>query len=144
MSKHIEAFINANPTAYAKASAVFKAIESKDFATTLAEAGITGSDIRVFATVYVAKTTKSGVKPHPSQRGGALTFKKNTPEYNRVKYLFEVATGVREVREEAKQAKQAQTHARLKPEVRKAAKAFVKMFDSVEDAVKALRAVRSV
>ena len=138
MSKHIEAFINANPTAYAKASAVFKAIESKDFATTLAEAGITGSDIRVFATVYVAKTTKSGVKPHPSQRGGALTFKKNTPEYNRVKYLVDVATGVRETRKEAKQA---QTHARLTPEVRKAAQAFIKMFDSVEDAVKALRAV---
>ena len=136
MSKHVQAFINANRTAYAKASVVFKAIESKDFATTLAEAGITGPDIRVFATIYVAEAT--GVNPHPSQRGGALTFKKNTPEYNRVKYLVQVATGVREVRKEAKQAK---THARLTPEVRKAAQAFIKMFDSVEDAVKALRAV---
>ena len=142
MSKHIQAFINANRTAYAKASAVFKAIESQGFTTTLAEAGITGPDIRVFATIYVAET--SGVNPHPSQRGGALTFKKNTPEYNRVKYLFETATGVRETRKQAKQAKQAQTHARLKPEVRKAAKAFIKMFDSVEDAVKALRAMRAV
>jgi hypothetical protein len=136
MSKHIQSFINANRTAYAKASAVFKAIESKDFASTLAEAGITGPDIRVFATIYVAEAT--GVNPHPSQRGGALTFKKNTPEYNRVKYLVDVATGVRETRKEAKQA---QTHARLTPEVRKAAQAFIKMFDSVEDAVKALRAV---
>ena len=139
MSKHVQAFINANRTAYAKASAVFKAIESKDFATTLAEAGITGSDIRVFATIYVAEAT--GVNPHPSQRGGALTFKKNTPEYNRVKYLVKVATGVEDTHKEAKQA---QTHARLTPKVRKAAKAFIEMFDSVEDAVKALRAVRAV
>lgn len=136
MSKHVQAFINANRTAYAKASVVFKSIESQGFVTTLAEAGITGPDIRVFATIYVAET--SGVNPHPSQRGGALTFKKNTPQYNRVKYLVDVATGVRETRKEAKQT---QTHARLTPKVRKAAQAFIEMFDSVEDAVKALRAV---
>ena len=132
----LKQFIKANATAYAKASKVFKAIESQDFASTLAEAGIVGADIKVFAVVYVAEQT--GVNPHPSQRGGELVFKKDTSEYNRVKYLVDVATGVREVRKAKKVAK---THARMTPEVRKAAQAFIKMFDSVEDAVKALRAV---
>ena len=137
MSKAIvQQFIAANANAYAKASKVFAAIESQDFASTLAEAGIVGSDIKVFATIYVAD--KSGVNPHPSQRGGALVFKKDSAEYNRVKYLVDVATGVREVRAKAKQAT---THARITPEARKAAKAFLAMFDSVSDAVAVLRAV---
>jgi hypothetical protein len=132
----LKQFIKTNAKAYAKASAVFKAIESQDFASTLAEAGIVGADIKVFAVVYVAEQT--GVNPHPSQRGGELVFKKDTSEYNRVKYLVDVATGVREVRQAKKVAK---TNARMTPEVRRAAQAFIKMFDSVEDAVKALRAV---
>jgi len=137
MSKAIvQQFILANANAYAKASKVFAAIESQDFASTLAEAGIVGSDIKVFATIYVAD--KSGVNPHPSQRGGALVFKKDSAEYNRVKYLVDVATGVRDVRAKAKQAT---THARITPEARKAAKAFLAMFDSVSDAVAVLRAV---
>jgi hypothetical protein len=137
MSKAIvQQFINANANAYAKASKVFAAIESQDFASTLAEAGIVGSDIKVFATIYVAD--KSGVNPHPSQRGGALVFKKDSAEYNRVKYLVDVATGVRDVRAKAKKAT---THARITPEARKAAKAFLAMFDSVSDAVAVLRAV---
>ena len=111
MSKHVQAFINANRTAYAKASVVFKAIESKDFATTLAEAGITGSDIRVFATIYVAEAT--GVNPHPSQRGGSLVFKKDTSEYNRVKYLVDVATGVQAVRKGTRKSRQADPVAKL-------------------------------
>ncbi len=132
----LKQFIQTNATAYAKASKVFKAIEAQDFALTLAEAGITGSDIKVYATVYVAEQT--GVNPHPSQRGGTLVFTKDTPEYNRVKYLVDVVTGVREVRQAKKVAK---INARMTPEVRQAAKAFIKMFDSVEEAVKALRAV---
>jgi len=137
MSKAIvQQFILANANAYAKASKVFAAIESQDFASTLAEAGIVGSDIKVFATIYVAD--KSGVNPHPSQRGGALVFKKDSAEYNRVKYLVDVATGVRDVRAKAKQAT---THARITPEARKAAQAFLAMFDSVSDAVAVLRAV---
>jgi hypothetical protein len=132
----ITQFIKTNAKAYAKASAVFKAIESQDFASTLAEAGIVGADIKVFAVVYVAEQT--GVKPHPSQRGGELVFKKDSSEYNRVKYLVDVATGVREARKQAKQS-HARTH--MTAAQRKAAQAFIKMFDSVEDAVKALRAV---
>ena len=132
---NITQFINANATAYAKASKVFKAIEAEDYATTLAEAGITGPDVRVYATIYVAEA--SGVKPHPSQRGGALTFKKDSPEYNRVKYLVDVATGVREVRA----AKKAEKHNRIDPELRKAAQAYLKLCGNVAEAVSILRAV---
>jgi len=131
----IKQFINTNAIAYAKASKVFKAIEAEDYATTLAEAGITGPDVRVYATIYVAEA--SGVKPHPSQRGGALTFKKDSPEYNRVKYLVDVATGVREVRA----AKKAEKHNRISPELRKAAQAYLKLFGNVAEAVSILRAV---
>ena len=100
-----------------------------DYLTTLAEAGITGSDVRVYATIYVAE--QSGVNPHPSQRGDTLVFKKDSAEYNRVKYLVDVATGVREARA-AKKAKA--THARITPEARKAAKAYLAQFDSLADA----------
>jgi len=131
----IKQFINANAVAYGKASKVFKAIEAEDYATTLAEAGIVGADVRVYATIYVAEA--SGVKPHPSQRGGALTFKKDSPEYNRVKYLVDVATGVREVRA----AKKAEKHNRISPELRKAAQAYLKLFGNVAEAVSILRAV---
>ena len=132
---NITQFINANATAYAKASKVFKAIEAEDYITTLAEAGITGPDVRVYATIYVAET--SGVKPHPSQRGGSLTFKKDSKEYNRVKYLVDVATGVREVRA----TKKAEKHNRIDPELRKAAQAYLKLFGNVTEAVNTLRAV---
>ena len=134
--KSVQQFIAANRNAYAAASKVFKAIEAKDFATTLAEAGITGTDIKVFATIYVAEQT--GVNPHPSQRGDTLVFKKDTAEYNRVKYLVDVATGVREVR---KAKKQATTSARITPEARKAAKAYLALFDSKADAIAALNAI---
>ena len=118
---HTTQFIQANAAAYAKAAKVFKAIESRDFATTLAEAGITGGDIRVYATVYVAE--QSGVNPHPSQRGGELVFKKDTPEYNRVKYIVDVATGVRETRA-AKKSKEATKHMRVSREHREWANDF--------------------
>ena len=133
----IKSFIQANSTAYAKASKVFKAIEGADYLTTLAEAGITGNDVRVYATIYVAE--QSGVNPHPSQRGDTLVFKKDTAEYNRVKYLVDVATGVREARA-AKKAKA--THARITPEARKAAKAYLAAFDGdMKAALAALKAV---
>ena len=135
-TNHVAAFIAANPTACNAAFKVFKQIESNDFASTLAAAGITGPDIRVFATVYVGHVT--GVNPHPSQRGGALTFKKDTEEYNRVKYLVDVATGVRAAREAAK----AEMHNRLSREVRSAAKDYLAMFDN--DVTKAIAALRAV
>lgn len=134
--KAINQFIKANANAYAKASKVFAAIEGADYLTTLAEAGITGNDVRVYATIYVAE--QSGVNPHPSQRGDTLVFKKDTAEYNRVKYLVDVATGVREVR---KAKKQATSHARITPEARKAAKAYLAQFDSLADAIAALKDV---
>ncbi len=67
-----------------------------------------------------------------------MTFTKNSPEYNRVKYLVDVALGVREARA-AKKAKA--SHARITPEARKAAKAYLAQFDSLADAIAALRAV---
>lgn len=133
--KSVQQFIQANATAYAKASKVFKAIEASDFASTLAEAGITGRDVNVYATIYVAE--QSGVNPHPSQRGGALVFKKDSAEYNRVKYLVDVATGVRA----ARQVKKAEKHNRIAPELRKAAQAYLKLCGNVSAAVSILRAV---
>ena len=135
MSKAVTQFIKANASAYAKASKVFKAIESQDFATTLAEAGIVGADVRVYATIYVAE--KSGVNPHPSQRGGSLVFTKNSSEYNRVKYLVDVATGVREARAQTKASKSD----RISAEHRKAAQAYLALFEDAKSALAVLRAV---
>lgn len=134
MTKHVQAFIAANRSACKAAFAVFNRIESEDFTATLAGAGITGPDIRVFATIYVAD--KTGVNPHPSQRGGGLVFKKDSPEYNRVKYLVSVASGVRESK-----AKQAEKHFRVAHELRAAAKLYLAQFDNVSDAIKVLRVV---
>ena len=86
--------------AYIAAAKVFAQIEAQSdaWADALASAGIIGPDIRVFAVAYVAE--KSGVKPYPSRKGGALTFEKDTPEYNRVRYLVDVATGAAAVKAE--------------------------------------------
>jgi hypothetical protein len=132
---HVTDFIAANPKAYKAAAAVFKRIEDNNFEEALASAGIVGHDIRVFATIYVAQVT--GVKPHPSQRGGALTFKKDGPEYNRAKYLADVAMGVREVRA----AKTAKASARISREAKAAAKALIQLCGSVAAAKAALNAV---
>lgn len=90
---HVQAFIALNKGAYTAASKVFAQIEAQSdaWAEALASAGIVGPDIRVFAVAYVSQ--KSGVQPHPSRKGGALTFKKDSKEDNRVKYLVQVATG---------------------------------------------------
>jgi hypothetical protein len=79
--------------AYTAAAKVFAQIEAQSdaWADALASAGIIGPDIRVFAVAYVAE--KSKVQPYPSRKGGALTFKKDSTEDNRVKYLVQVATG---------------------------------------------------
>lgn len=136
ITKLIDNFIAANAVAYGKASKVFKAIEDNDYVTTLAEAGIVGADVQVYATIYIAKV--SGVKPHPSQRDKSkLVFKKDSPEYNRVKYIVDTATGVREVRA----TKKAEKHNRISPELRKAAQAYLKLFGNVAEAVSILRAV---
>ena len=87
-------FISTNATAYAAASSVFTQIESKDFTQTLAEAGILPQDIKTFAIVWVSE--QSGIAPKEGQRG--LAFEKDTREYNRVKYLVQVATGEAAVR----------------------------------------------
>ena len=55
-----------------------------------------GADVKVYLTAWVAE--KSGVNPHPSQRGGELVFTKNTPEYNKVKYIMGVINGQAQVR----------------------------------------------
>lgn len=91
---HVQAFIAMNTTAYTAASKVFAKIESQSdaWAEALASAGIMGPDIRVFAVAYVA-SQKGMSQPHPSRKGGALTFKKDSKEDNRVKYLVQVATG---------------------------------------------------
>lgn len=133
--KQVDAFIAANGAACKAAFTVFKQIEANDFAETLASAGIVGQDIRVFATMYVAKAT--GVNPHPSQRGGSLVFKKDSPEYNRVKYLADAAMGVRE----ARAAKAAKSSARISREAKATAKALIKLCGSVAAAKAALLAV---
>ena len=96
MSKAVKQFIAFNATAYTAASKVFKEIEaaSDRWAEALAKAGIVGADIKPFAVAYVSET--SGVAPHPSRSGGALTFIKDSKEHNRVRYLVDVATGAAE------------------------------------------------
>lgn len=90
-TKHVQAFIALNKVAFTAAAKVFTQIEdqSDKWAEALASAGIMGPDIRVYAIMWVAE--QSGVAPKDGQRG--LTFTKDSAEYNRVKYLVDVATG---------------------------------------------------
>ena len=87
----ITSFINANAAAYAAAADVFHAIESNTFAETLAAAGVVGVDVKVFATVWVAKVNVSGVMPHEYR--GQWVFTKDSAEHSRVKYLVAVVSG---------------------------------------------------
>jgi len=83
-----------NADAYKAATKVFKAIESSDWAETLAAAGVLPSDIPAFSVLYVAQAT--GLKPKDGQRG--FTFNGvNDAAHNRTKYLVAVATGQRAV-----------------------------------------------
>ena len=138
MSKLTTQFIAANQSAYTKASKVFAHIESRDYVAELIELGIMGSDVRVYATVYVAE--QSGVNPHPSQRGETLVFKKDSAEYNRVKYLVDVATGAREAR---KAAKPVASKGRVTKQAREAAMLFLAEFEgaTLADQIKAAVAV---
>ena len=87
----ITSFINANAVAYDKAAVIFHAMETtgETWATALAAAGVVGSDVKVFATVWVAKA--SDVMPHDYR--GTWVFTKDSAEHSRVKYLVGVASG---------------------------------------------------
>ena len=87
----ITSFINANTVAYDKAAVIFHAMETtgETWATALAVAGVVGSDVKVFATVWVAKV--SDVMPHDYR--GTWVFTKDSAEHSRVKYLVGVASG---------------------------------------------------
>jgi len=91
-------FLQTNATAYAKASKIFAAIEQQGFTETLAQAGVVGADIRVFATVWVAEQSK--VTPHDYR--GTWVFTKNSTEHSRVKYLVAVASGAADVKAKAR------------------------------------------
>ena len=85
-------FTTINASAYKAFAIVAARIEGKnlDDQLTLAAAGILPQDYRTFAIAYVAET--SGVAATMGQRG--LTFKKDSTEDSRVKYLVAVLTGV--------------------------------------------------
>lgn len=85
----ISQFIQTNAVAYTAASKVFLAIEGNTFAETLAASGVIGADVKIFATVWVAK--ESGVLPHEYR--GAWVFTKDSAEHSRVKYLVAVVSG---------------------------------------------------
>jgi hypothetical protein len=85
----ISQFIQTNVVAYTAADKVFRSIESNTFAETLAASGVVGSDVKVFATVWVAKV--SDVMPHEYR--GTWTFTKDSAEHSRVKYLVAVISG---------------------------------------------------
>jgi hypothetical protein len=91
-------FLKINAAAYAKAATEFAAIEQKGFTETLADAGVAGPDIRVFATVWVAEQT--GVAPHDYR--GTWVFKKDSTEHSRVKYLVAVASGAADAKAKAR------------------------------------------
>ena len=84
-------FTTINAKAFKAFSIVAKQVEDQnlEWQLTLAAAGILPSDYRTFAIAYVAST--STVKPYMGQRG--LTFKKDSKEDSRVKYLVAVLTG---------------------------------------------------
>ena len=84
--------------------------------------------------MYVAE--KTGVNPHPSQRGGELVFKKDSSEYNRVKYLVDVATGVRQARAARKAKKPPVKHMRVSREHRAMANDFIAHFEGKDKAAR--------
>ena len=94
--KHVQAFIALNTVAFTAAAKVFTQIEAQSYvwAESLAKAGIMGTDIRVYAIMWVAE--QSGIAPKDGQRG--LCFTKDSTEDSRVKYLVAVATGAAAVK----------------------------------------------
>ena len=129
--KAVQSFIALNNTAYITASKVFAQIESASdvWLETLAGAGITGSDIKVYAVIYVA--SQDGMRqPYPSRKGGELTFTKDSTEANRVRYLVDVATG-------AAQAKAAKRSSGSVDVVAKLLKAYADLTPAQKRAFKA-------
>jgi len=125
-------FIASNASAYNAASKVFTAIESKDFAQTLAEAGILPQYIKTFAIVWVSE--QSGVTPKEGQRG--LTFEKGSREYNRAEYLVKVATGEAAIKA-AKRPKASDKAVPLTREQKAAVAALVALFGGDTKAARA-------
>jgi len=111
-------FITINASAFAAFSRVAASIEARnlDDQMALASAGILPQDYRTFAVVYVAET--SGIKPAMGQRG--LTFKKDSTEDYRVKYIVDTLTG-------KAQAKAVARSLSVVSELDKALKAFGKL-----------------
>ena len=132
INKHVAAFIAANTSAYKGAAAVFAAIESQSFTQQLAECGVMAHDVRPFAVIYVAET--SGVMPHEYR--GSLVFKKDSSEYNRVKYLVRVVNGQAEQAAAKRKAKESASVELTAAQV-KALEAVLKAFKGDAKAVKA-------
>jgi len=87
----ISQFIQTNAGAYTAAALVFCEMEKTGlaWATALAAAGVVGTDVKVFATVWVAKTSE--VMPHEYRN--TWVFTKDSAEHSRVKYLCSLASG---------------------------------------------------
>ena len=136
----LKAFRDANNAAYKAASGIFKDIEGRSYDLDLANVGIIGDDVRVYATMYVAE--QSDVMPHEGKRGG-LTFVKDTPEYNRVRYLVSVINGTRSGYVSNSKTKAAQTKQRISKAHRDAAMRFCAEFEgaSLAEQIKAAKAV---
>lgn len=104
--------------AFATFARVAARIEAKnlDDQMQLAAAGILPDSYRAFAIAYVAET--SGIMPTMGQRG--ITFKKDSKEDNRVKYLVSVLNG-------AAQAKADKRSKSAKTDLERALEAFGKL-----------------
>lgn len=87
----ISQFVQTNSVAYDKAAVIFLEMENTGltWATALAAAGVVGPDVKVFATVWVAKDSE--VMPHEYR--GTWVFTKDSAEHSRVKYLCALASG---------------------------------------------------
>lgn len=141
-TNQLKAFRDANNAAYSGACGIFKAIENRNDDLALANLGIMGDDVRVYATMYVAE--QSGVLPHEGKRGGH-TFAKDTPEYNRVKYIVSVVKGTRSDYVSNSKAKARDTKQRISKAHRDAAMRFCAEFEgaSLDEQIKAAQAVLS-
>ena len=96
-------FASVNAKAYVVFARVAARIEAQEETNQLelAAAGILPQFYGEFTVEYVAQT--SGVKPYVGQRG--LTFKKDSKEYNRAKYLNAVLTGKAALKAKERSAK---------------------------------------
>ena len=105
-------FLTINASAYKAFAIVAARIEGKNLADqmTLAAAGILPQDYKPFAIAYVSETSgtvnpetgvrENVVEPYMGQRG--LTFKKDSTEDSRVKYIVDTLTGAAQARAAAR------------------------------------------